>query len=97
MFDGRTKAPITRRTVTKEIVSTHVRCALCGSAFDVAAWSALELLETLGPNVIVRHALAWPASATIEIRRCRCGRSIARKSRATGEDRPSKDPAAFRR
>ena len=64
-------------------MSTHTRCALCGSAFDAAAWAALDLLETLGSSVIANHTVAWPAGATIEIRRCTCGRSLARKPLAS--------------
>jgi hypothetical protein len=55
--------------------------------FTGQAWLALPLTDTLTPSAISEHVVRWPATQSIEIRRCRCGRGIARK--ALGEGVPS--------
>jgi hypothetical protein len=55
-------------------------CASCGVSFTREAWLALPLAETLSPGSITHLVVRWPATLTIEVRRCSgCGGRIARK------------------
>ncbi len=57
----------------------RARCGACGSVIGRGAWSALPLLETL-PSAGVRAHLSVAADWSIEVRRCTCGTSLARRS-----------------
>lgn len=56
-----------------------VKCGACASSFDLKAWLALPLLETMAGDAITAHVVRWPHGVRIEIRRCgSCARPIAR-------------------
>jgi hypothetical protein len=64
-------------------VEPHAACGSCALTFTGPAWLELPLAGTLAPSTISEHVLKWPATHSIEIRRCsRCGRGIARKKSA---------------
>jgi hypothetical protein len=58
---------------------TYARCAGCGRSFDEDAWRDLLLVGTLASGAIANHVVTWPSGVSIEIRRCSCGASMARK------------------
>ena len=66
-------------------VSGSTTCSQCGVAFDARAWGGLELVDLVAPERVREHVTTWPNEATIEVRRCPCGRALARK--AAGEGR----------
>jgi hypothetical protein len=53
-------------------------CGGCGASFDRRAWGALPLVEWVTPEQVRAHVTSWPAKTQIEVRRCRCGRELAR-------------------
>jgi hypothetical protein len=56
-----------------------VRCGHCGLGIDAQAWGALSLVELVAPERVREHVTVWPSGAEIEVRRCTCGRALARK------------------
>ena len=54
-------------------------CARCGRAIDARAWRALSLVERVVPERVREHLTTWPSGAEIEVRRCACGQTLARK------------------
>jgi hypothetical protein len=59
------------------------RCGVCGTSHGEPAWRLLPLvghLEAREVRALVSH---WPDGVRIEIRKCRCGRTMAVK-RPTG-------------
>jgi hypothetical protein len=65
-------------------MAAYAACGSCPLTFTGQAWLALPLAGTLTPSAISEHVARWPATQSIEIRRCRCGRSIARKALGEG-------------
>jgi hypothetical protein len=63
---------------TKTLTSP-ARCTQCGLAFEADAWHALELVERIADERVRDLVTNWRDEATIEARRCRCGRVLARK------------------
>jgi hypothetical protein len=54
-------------------------CGHCGAALEPQAWRALELV-LLVDRVRVREIVtSWPEGARVEVRRCGCGTSVARR------------------
>ena len=54
-------------------------CGHCGSAFGTESWHALELVERVDATRVRELVTSWPDGASIEVRRCACGRTLARK------------------
>jgi hypothetical protein len=54
-------------------------CGHCGSAFGAESWHALELVERVEPTRVRQQVTSWPDGASIEVRRCGCGHTLARK------------------
>jgi hypothetical protein len=55
-------------------------CGRCGALHDETAWRSLRVVETLDRDR-VRDLVTewpWPAATVLEVRRCRCGATIAR-------------------
>jgi hypothetical protein len=64
------------------IAASELRaCPSCAGGPSPAAWRELPLIEVLTSPAIQQHLSAWPADARIEVRRCACGRAIARTVR----------------
>jgi len=61
-------------------VNSSTTCCHCGVAFDARAWEGLELVELVGAERVREHVTTWPGVTRIEVRRCRCGRTLARKA-----------------
>jgi hypothetical protein len=57
-------------------------CSSCGARLTAHAWRELPLAETLTPAKLAAFVQTWPAATTIEVRRCTCGRALARRIRA---------------
>ena len=60
-------------------VSGAAKCSQCGVAFDTRAWGGLELVEIVARERLQEHVTSWPSGARIEVRRCPCGKALARK------------------
>ncbi len=65
-----------------ERVTSPARCSGCGAAFETHAWRRLELVERVGPERVREVLTTWPDDVIVEVRRCLCGRALARKARA---------------
>jgi len=59
---------------------SDTKCSQCGTAFDARRWGGLELVELLATERVREHVTSWPSEARIEVRRCPCGRALARKT-----------------
>lgn len=55
------------------------RCGVCRRSFDVAGWNGLAVVKTLPTSSVQAH-LTVPAAWTVELRRCTCGATLARRS-----------------
>jgi hypothetical protein len=55
---------------------------------EVDLWRELELVERLACERVREIVTAWPDDTTIEVRRCRCGHVIARKSERASPSPP---------
>jgi hypothetical protein len=57
---------------------TH-ECRGCNAHYDSVAWTSLALVETLRPDQLGDIFTEWPWSqkATLEMRRCACGATLA--------------------
>lgn len=55
-----------------------VRCACCGRTSD---WSALDVVQRLETDTLAALVTRWPDELSVEVRRCECGRSIARTAK----------------
>jgi hypothetical protein len=71
--------PVRKPETSAASVST--KCSRCGVAFDARAWERLELVELVAPERVMEHVTEWPSGTRIEVRRCPCGRTLARKAR----------------
>jgi hypothetical protein len=60
--------------------SDSTKCSHCGAAFDARGWERLELVELVATERVREHVTHWPSGARIEVRRCHCGRTLARKA-----------------
>jgi hypothetical protein len=60
-------------------MSGPAKCGQCGVAFDAHAWGRLELVEIVARERLQEHVTSWPSGTRIEVRRCPCGRALARK------------------
>jgi hypothetical protein len=69
---------------TDSAIAVYAACRSCPLTFTRQAWLALPLAGTLTPSTISEHVVRWPATQSIEIRRCRCGGCIARKALGEG-------------
>ncbi len=55
------------------------RCSGCGRTYDLAAWSALELIQRLDAVELECHLTTWPRNVVVEARACAgCRRAISR-------------------
>ncbi len=55
------------------------RCGVCRRSYDPAAWDGLAIVKTLPSSSIQPH-LSVPAGWSIELRRCTCGATLARRA-----------------
>jgi hypothetical protein len=69
-----------------QVVRGSTRCGRCGVALDARAWGGLELVELVAPERVRQHVTIWPGETPIEVRRCGCGRALARKAAPDEED-----------
>jgi hypothetical protein len=53
-------------------------CSLCGRLLEAQAWRDLELVERIASERVREFVTSWADDTTIEVRRCACGRAIAR-------------------
>ena len=60
------------------------RCGSCGTSHGEPAWRLLPLVGYLEAPEVRALVSYWPEGMRIELRRCRCGRTMAIK-RPTGE------------
>jgi hypothetical protein len=62
-------------------------CCGCNAQYDASTWRRLALVETLAPDHLRDLFTEWPWSreATLEVRRCTCGVTLAWLDRATIE------------
>jgi hypothetical protein len=75
---ARSAVPVHRR-LDDTRVSSLTQCGGCGAAFEAQAWRALELVERVTPDRVREVLTSWDETI-IEVRRCACGRAIARKA-----------------
>jgi hypothetical protein len=66
------------------VATARHRCTSCGAAYGEEAWRALPLVERLGHDEVAHlmSAWPWPTSDVIEVRDCRCGASLVRRTPA---------------
>jgi hypothetical protein len=57
-------------------------CGHCGEPCAPGAWKEFERVGQIASERVREFVTSWPDSAVIDVRRCRCGHVIARKSRA---------------
>jgi hypothetical protein len=57
-------------------------CGRCGAAFEEQAWRRLELVERVAAERVRELVTRWPDETGIDVRRCVCGRALARKATA---------------
>lgn len=55
------------------------RCGVCRRSYDIAGWNGLAVVRTLPTSSVQAH-LTVPAAWTVELRRCTCGATLARRS-----------------
>jgi hypothetical protein len=60
--------------------SDSMKCSQCSAAFDARGWDRLELVELVATERVREHVTHWPTGTRIEVRRCHCGRTLARKA-----------------
>ena len=53
-------------------------CGVCRRSYDRASWSGLAVVKTLPTSSVQAH-LSVPARWTVELRRCTCGATLARR------------------
>jgi hypothetical protein len=53
-------------------------CGVCRRSYDGAGWEGLALVTTL-PSSSVQAHLTVPAGWSVELRRCLCGATLARR------------------
>jgi hypothetical protein len=61
-----------------------LRCSACGTGHGEAAWRLLPLVGRIEAAEVRALVSPWPDGVRIEIRRCRCGRTIAAKRALAG-------------
>jgi hypothetical protein len=54
-------------------------CGVCRRSYDRAAWNGLAVVKML-PSSSVQAHLSVPAGWSVELRRCTCGATLARRS-----------------
>jgi DNA-directed RNA polymerase subunit N (RpoN/RPB10) len=62
-------------------LTSPARCSQCGLAFEANSWHELELVERIADERVRDFVTSWRDDVMIEVRRCTCGRVIARKVR----------------
>jgi hypothetical protein len=71
-------------------VPDFAMCSGCGASFDRHAWGALALVESVTAEQVRAHVTSWPARTRIEVRRCRCGRELARTAEGAEAGPPNR-------
>jgi hypothetical protein len=54
-------------------------CGVCRRSYDGAAWETLAIVTTL-PSSSIQAYLSVPAGWSVELRRCWCGATLARRT-----------------
>jgi hypothetical protein len=57
----------------------RARCAICGTSYDENGWASLPIAQELSSSHVRSH-LSVPADWSVEVRVCRCGSRLARRS-----------------
>jgi hypothetical protein len=57
--------------------AAHPAQCSCGRSFHGRTWRALPYVRQL-TRTSLGFVLSWPAGVTVEVRRCPCGRELAR-------------------
>ena len=56
----------------------RIACGQCGGSYDARAWRGLALVDRLEPGHVRALVTVWSDATCIEVRRCACGRTLAR-------------------
>jgi hypothetical protein len=65
--------------IAGDVPARAKRCGVCRRSYDGAAWNGLAIVKTLPSSTVQAH-LSVPAGFSVELRRCSCGATLARRT-----------------